>query len=127
MYSPDRVLPLTHRAESSATIRRRVEEARRPQAQRFCAEPNRTLNSDVVAPREIVEKFELAADVESELRSAPKTIPARAPMRTKVVTLAVARTIADLDGSDELGVEHLGEAVEFTQELSADRELRRGA
>jgi magnesium chelatase family protein len=124
VYSPEAVLPLTARAEPSSTIQRRVIKARRAQSVRF-AGTNRRLNSDIVVPREIVERFDLSPEVRAELGRAPKVLPAQAPMRTKVVSFAVARTIADLGESEQVHIEHLREAVEFTRDLSVDYELRR--
>jgi len=124
VYSPEKVLPMTRRAEASSTVRRRVVQARMAQVGRF-AGTDRTLNSDIVLPAEIAQRFNLAPEVQRELSGSPRVVPRRASHRTKVVAFAVARTIADLQGSPLLRMKHLEEAVSFTGDLSLDYELRR--
>jgi magnesium chelatase family protein len=123
-YSPAEVLPMTARAEATSTIRRRVTAARSAQAKRFAGSPGK-LNSHVVTPREIAETFELSPEVRAELGRNPKVLPRTASMRTKVVTFAVARTIADLADSRQVLMEQFQEAVALTRDLNADYELRR--
>lgn len=97
------------KSESSAQIRERVMEARKWQEERFRSTEYR-FNGDMKAAD--VERFcslgkEEKAYMEQIYRKL--NLSARAYHRT----LKVARTIADLAGAREIGVEHLLEAVCF--------------
>lgn len=92
--------------ESSAAVRKRVEKARKVQKARFAGTECR-FNGDISAAD--VEKYcPLGAEEEAcmERLYASLRLSARAYHRI----LRVARTVADLEGAERIGVEHLMEA-----------------
>ena len=96
--------------ESSAKIRERVEAARERQQVRFKDNPNVTCNSDM-APAEIRQYCRLDADGEKLVKSLMThyQISARAYHRL----LKLARTIADLDCSQNIRTQHIAEAIQY--------------
>jgi len=103
--------------ESSAVIRERVVAARRIQQQRFRTRPRITCNARM-GTRELRQFCQLgdAALGILQFAMADQRLTARAYDRI----LKVARTIADLAGTDRLAVEHVGEAVQLR---SLDRQV----
>lgn len=102
-----------HRGEPSAVIRERVEAARERQRQRFAAlspDGRLTTNADM-GPAEIREFCQVDEAGHSLLRAAMRQLhmSARAYHRT----LKLARTIADLAGSDRIETAHLAEAIQY--------------
>ncbi len=95
--------------ESSATVRERVQRARRVQERRY-ADTQAITNADI-GPKELNAYATLEPAAESLLKSAVKqlTLSARAYHRV----LKLARTIADLDETAEIGVPHIAEAVQY--------------
>lgn len=127
VYSSTLPLKLTSEAqgESSEKIRRRVERARKLQAQRF-AGTGRTLNSEVETPHEIYKLFEPTDGAKQLEEKLPKLLTFPVSTRTKVQTLCVARTIADLKNKSELGATEVAEAaLRYTRPLIASIEERR--
>lgn len=106
-----------HAGETSAQIRERVMAARKQQHKRFNGRKNVTCNARMGA-REL-KQFCAVDDATKELLNQAMTsmnLSARAYDRI----LKVARTIADLAGSDTITSDHVGEAV---QNRSLDRQL----
>jgi magnesium chelatase family protein len=98
-----------HAGETSDTIRSRIETARRVQAERF---PGRgTPVNATMTPQEMETHCALDAECESLLRMAMTEFGLSARASTRI--LKVARTIADLDGTDRIGPQHLSEAVQY--------------
>lgn len=103
--------------EPSDVIRARVEESRRIQNERYrgaacnASVPARVLAKHTQLPP--AAKQELSLSVEA-LR-----LSARAVHRT----LRLARTIADLAGSDSIQADHLAEALMYRMDAAADREV----
>lgn len=93
-------------AESSAVIRRRVEEARQRQKERFQGSGCR-FNKDIQAS--MMERYcELGAEEQKCMERLYDSL--RLSARAYHRILKVARTIADLDGAERIAVEHLMEA-----------------
>ena len=97
------------RNESSASIRRRVERARRRQEERFLGTKIR-FNSRM-GQREIGRFCRLGREEEAFARKVYEIRQISARGYHKV--LKTARTIADLDGSEEIRREHLAEAFGY--------------
>lgn len=95
--------------ESSSVIRKRVEAARRRQAERYaglgCA-----CNADIPASR-LQEACSVTEEAERLLKRAFEKFGFSARSYERV--LKVARTIADLDGCDTIGTAHAAEAVQY--------------
>ncbi len=104
------------RAEPSEQIRKRVTRARQLQHERY---KNARLTNAELTNKDIKRYASLAQEAENLLNQAAErlNISARAYMRT----IKVARTIADLEGSENVEKEHIGEALQYrrqtTQEL----------
>jgi magnesium chelatase family protein len=97
--------------ESSAEIRARVVAARDVQLQRFGAARHRLYANAQMGSREIRKYCELGTDSEHLLERAmvKQGLSARAHDRI----LKVARTIADLAGSDVIEPGHIAEAIQY--------------
>jgi len=99
----------SHQEESSAQIRERVLLAQDIQSRRYQGTPIR-FNSGLPAP--LLEKYcALGGEEDAFVQQIYETkkLTARACHRM----LRVARTIADLDGSEKIGIRHLSEAVRY--------------
>ena len=96
--------------ETSAQIRERVVAARQRQQKRFAARPKISCNARM-GPKEIKQFCALdeAAKDLLKLAMADYNFSARAYDRI----LKVARTIADLAGADNLGGDHVSEAIQY--------------
>ncbi len=103
---------LRHREakEGSREVRERVCEARERQLQRFKGRDGVYCNAHMT-PRDLGEFCQLSAPAQEVLEAAMKrlNLSARAYDRLR----KVARTIADLTGSDTIGPEHVSEAVGY--------------
>ncbi len=95
--------------ESSATIRKRVMKARKIQEERF-AGTGLKFNSEM-SPKDIEKYCRLAPTEEAYFESVFCSMELSARAYHKI--LRVARTIADIDGSEEIRQIHLMEAVSY--------------
>jgi magnesium chelatase family protein len=107
VHHRDIVSPNTE--ESSALIRQRVIRARRLQAERF---PGRTFPYNAaMSPRDTRRYCPLTPDADVLLSDAFEHLGLSVRAYDRI--LKVARTIADLDGSDEVQSGHVAEAVQY--------------
>jgi magnesium chelatase family protein len=96
-------------AESSAAIRARVTAARRKQTERFAG---RGLFANAqMGPREVKQFCPLPSEAERLLEMAVTKLGFSARAYDRV--LKVARTIADLEGSEGIATPHVSEAVQY--------------
>lgn len=96
--------------ENSLTIRDRVIRARERQASRFAGRTGVYCNADMTAEEIKTHCLIDAAGMEL-LKAAMSRLGLSARAYDRI--LKVARTIADLSGSESIRVEHLGEAIEY--------------
>lgn len=102
-------LESVHATESSATIRGRVESARKIQHIRF-QKSNIFTNSEMSS--EHIKQFCHLDDMSTQLlRQAVSTFHLSARGYHRIIK--VARTIADLDGSENIGAQHIAEAIQY--------------
>ncbi len=97
------------KAESSAAIRERVNTARRIQAERYAGTPVRT-NAELT-PSLLRRHCALSDDAHTLMQNAFDRLGLSARAYDRL--LKVARTIADLDGSEMLRIDHLSEAIQY--------------
>jgi magnesium chelatase family protein len=96
--------------EDSAAIRERVLRARERQTKRFAGERKVFSNSQM--PPKLIRKFcAISEEGEKMLENAIGRLGLSARAHDRI--LKVARTIADLDGSESLETRHLGEAIQY--------------
>ena len=103
-------------SENSATIRERVVRARQIQEQRFAGEPGVHCNAQMT-PRLLQQYAVLDQRGKALLENAMHRLDLSARAYDRI--LKVARTIADLDGSDAIQSVHVAEAIGYR---SLDRE-----
>jgi len=103
--------------ESSAQIRERVVAARKRQQERFKTKPKITCNARM-GTRELKQYCALDEPTMELLRFAMSDLNLSARAYDRV--LKVARTIADLAGTENIAAEHISEAIQFR---SLDRQL----
>ena len=96
--------------ESSRSVRRRVERARAIQTGRF-GDIERIHANSSMGPKEITVFCKLEDDGERIIHRAVERFGFSA--RTYHRILKVARTIADIDGSESIGARHVAEAVQY--------------
>ena len=97
------------RPESSAQVKERVDAARAIQAKRFAGT---AIPCNAQMPPPMIGEFcALDARCEALMKSAFERMGLTARSHDRV--LRVARTIADLDGAEHIGVEHLSEAIQY--------------
>lgn len=96
--------------ESSNMIRRRVVHARERQHNRFTSRTHLFKNADMSA-KEIAEYCELDATTGALLQQAMRTLRLSARAYDRIIK--VARTIADISGSDMITEEHIREAIQY--------------
>ncbi len=97
--------------ECSAAIRERVGAARAFAAER-CRKAGRRIGSNAaMTPKELRETCTLGEDASAILRAAFDTLGMSARGHDRI--LRVARTIADLAGSETIEAEHIAEAIQF--------------
>jgi magnesium chelatase family protein len=104
-------------AESSAQIRQRVIAARQRQLERFKARPRLTCNARM-GSKELKQYCALDEQAQGMLQMAMNDLNFSARAYDRI--LKVARTIADLAGSESILPDHLGEAVQCR---SLDRQI----
>ena len=97
------------KGEPSAAIRARVNAAREKQNQRFAGSPVGC--NGAMTPAMVQEVCQLSEGCVSIMRSAFLRMNLTARSYDRI--LRVARTIADLAGSEELRPEHIAEAVQY--------------
>lgn len=96
--------------ESSETVKKRVNEARAFASKRFNDGSGIYCNAKMTA-RQIKQHCTLTDDASDLLSSAYETIGMSARGYDRI--LKIARTIADLDASDDICAEHIGEAIQL--------------
>ena len=96
-------------AESSAAIRARVTRARELQTERFAG--RRIFANAQMGPKEVKQFCSLPAEAEKLLEMAVTKLGFSARAYDRV--LKVARTIADLEGSNGITTPHVSEAVQY--------------
>jgi len=97
------------RGESSSTIRERVIRARQYAASRLREEG--IFANAAMSPRHIQKHCKFADGAQEIMREAFDTLGLSARGHDKI--LRIARTIADLDGSELITVAHIGEAIQM--------------
>ena len=113
---PFQELSASHDGTSSAAMREQVLRARQVQAERF-GERGAKLNSRM-SSRQLRRYAPLSPECRSLLQSAMDEFGLSARAHDRI--LRVARTIADLDGSEPIREGHLSEAINYR---SLDRKL----
>src|SRR6185503_2508896 len=103
--------------ETSAQIRERVIGARRRQHERFSGKKNITCNARM-GTRELKSHCALDEGTKELLKFAMTDLNLSARAYDRI--LKVARTIADLAGSENITSDHIGEAIQYR---SLDRQL----
>ena len=102
-------------AESSAEIKKRVNAARAIQRKRFGDDG--TMSNSRMDSKELRRFCSLSGEGEELMRGAFDSMGLSARSYDRI--LRVARTIADLDGAEEIGPGHLAEAIQYrTYDLS---------
>ena len=97
--------------ESSATIRARVNKARKAQSDRY---KDDTLRCNAhIGPKQIEKYCRLSGDCEKLMRSAFQKLAMTARSYDRI--LRVARTIADMEGAEFIAPPHLAEAIQYRQ------------
>jgi magnesium chelatase family protein len=104
--------------ESSAAIRERVKAARKIQQERFAAEPGNIYCNANMNARMIRKYCHPGEDVKELLRAAVSQLNLSARAYDRILKLA--RTIADLEGLEDIALSHVAEAVQYR---SMDRKL----
>lgn len=99
----------THQQESSALVRERVTKAREIQRQRFSG--TKTPANGFMGVRQLRSHCELPPEGGAILESAINRLGLSARSLDKI--LKVARTIADLEGSEKIRKEHLVEVIQY--------------
>lgn len=97
--------------ESSASIRGRVLAARKVQSQRFGAD-GPACNAQM-GQRELKEFCALDSEGQAVMKGAYEHMGLTARSYDRI--LRVARTIADLDGAESIGIPHLAEAIQYRE------------
>ncbi len=97
--------------EGSAEIRARVLAARERQRERFKKHGEKIYSNAQMTTRQIRAYCELGADAERLLERAMQQQGLTARAHDRI--LKVARTIADLEGTEHLTVAHLAEAIQY--------------
>ncbi|MHB9108573.1 MAG: YifB family Mg chelatase-like AAA ATPase [Armatimonadota bacterium] len=99
----------TRAGESSAAVRERVARAREIQHRRFAGIP--VANNAQMRPRDLRHFCPLTDDVQTLLRTAIDQLHLSARAYDRILKLS--RTIADLDGAEQIAVPHLAEAIQY--------------
>lgn len=96
--------------EKSADIRKRVIAARRRQTERFAEEKGVYCNAQM-GPRQMAKYARLTSECAAILRDAMTKLDLSARAYDRIIR--VARTIADLDGAEQIAPAHLREAIGY--------------
>jgi magnesium chelatase family protein len=104
--------------EPSAAIRERVARAREVQRERFAGRANIHANAHMTA-RDLHEFCRIGEGSDALLRTAITRLGLSARAYHRI--LKIARTVADLDGAEEIGTAHVSEAIQYR---SLDRLLK---
>jgi len=103
-------LSTSHPAETSIQIKGRVNQARSIQLKRFQSHKGILANAQMNHRQ--IQKYCILGNEESDLlRTAMKELNLSARAHDKI--LKISRTIADLEGSDDIKIEHLAEAIQY--------------
>jgi magnesium chelatase family protein len=97
--------------EPSSVVAARVEAARERQRKRFASHDSRVVCNADMTPADVRVFCKLDATGQSLMRSAMQQLQLSARAFHRV--LKIARTIADLAGSDEIAPAHLAEAIQY--------------
>jgi magnesium chelatase family protein len=97
--------------ESSSVVAARVQAARDRQQQRFAGQNSHIVCNADMTPAEVRVFCKLDATGQSLMRSAMQQLQLSARAFHRV--LKIARTIADLAGSDDIAPAHLAEAIQY--------------
>lgn len=106
---PYKELSNDYSGEKSETIRHRVTEARERQLKRF--KEDKIFANGQMKTRHIKRYCKLSEDAHSLLDTAMHRLALSARAYTRI--LKVSRTIADLDGSEEIKGHHVAEAIQY--------------
>jgi magnesium chelatase family protein len=106
---PYKELSTDHCGESSKIIRHRVTEARERQLQRF--RDDRIYANGQMKTRNIKKYCTMADNAHKLLDTAMQKLGLSARAYSRI--LKVSRTIADLDGSEAIGSNHISEAIQY--------------
>jgi magnesium chelatase family protein len=104
------------KSENSGAIRKRVIDARKIQTDRFAE--HKDIHSNALMPSQMVKEL---CEVNQAGRTLLKTAMERLGLSARAYDriLKVSRTIADLEGSEDIQIGHLAEAIQYR---SLDRE-----
>ena len=99
-----------HRGESSAAVRERVIKARKIQEERYASYPMIHANAQMTS--QLIQQF---CDLDESCREMLKNAMNRLGLSARAYDriLKVSRTIADLDGSENIQPGHLAEAINY--------------
>jgi len=103
-------LTSAEQAEPSSVIRRRVEDVRRVQVERFSGRLKPALNARMT-PKLMREHCRISAACHGLLKHAMDDLHLSARAHDRI--LKVSRTIADMAGVEEIGEDHLMEALQY--------------
>jgi len=95
--------------ENSSDIRERVMKARERQLQRF--EGEKIYCNAQMSPRQLRKYCNISADCDRLLESAMTRLGLSARAHDRI--LKVSRTIADLDGAEDINAAHISEAIQY--------------
>lgn len=98
------------RAESSAQVRARVEQARERQRQRFAGKTNLYANADM-GVSDIQQMCILSPEARQLIDISTRRLQLSARSYHRVLKLS--RTIADLDDSEHIEIQHVAEAIQY--------------
>lgn len=96
--------------KSEREMEKRIKSARTVQRKRFKKRPNITMNADMNA-RELLELVDLSEEVKNVLNDSAKLHDMSARAYHRIIKLA--RTIADIEGGEDVEKEHVLEAIQY--------------
>lgn len=96
--------------ESSAKIKARIAAARSMQSERYQRRKNVSCNNQMTS-RDIRKFCQLRSEAQKLLENAMNSLALSARAHNRI--LKIARTIADLDGAEAIGTDHIAEAVQY--------------